>query len=165
MDINWAMLIVTAVASAAAVASAIVAAVQARGARSSKQGAQESARLAAASTAAVIKRADVAEKALALEEERDKPPAWSVKFVGGDTYAMVNTSNRTIHLVELDIEPDGTERLFRMTAGEDDGVYEPGQSFDFMISKAMAARPRRLILGWRFVDEPSAPLTRTALPL
>lgn len=160
-----ATLIVTAVAAAAAVAGAIVSGFQARAARTSKKDAEESARLAAASTAAVVKRADVAEKALALEEERAKPPAWTHRFVAGDTYAMVNTSNRTIHLEGLEVEPDGTEHLFSVVAAEQDRIYEVGQSFDFMVPHGFFPRPRRLVITWRFADQPDESISSTAVPL
>jgi hypothetical protein len=173
---DWAMLVVTALATFAAVASAVVAIVQARSAKASEADAviarnearearDESARLASEANAAFIRQAAAQERANALKEEELRPPVWSnPRHISGDLYSMANSSGRTLKVERMDVEPDGTEALIRVR-GNEDGVYEVGDSFDFMVMRRLSIRPRKLTLCWRFVDEPASELNKFIVTL
>jgi len=77
---------------------------------------------------------------------------------------MVNTSTRAIQVEHFDVQPDAAGRFIRI-AGEVDGHYEYGDSFDYMVLKVAAARPTKLTIFWRYADEPGSNLNRFIVPL
>jgi hypothetical protein len=162
VDMDWG-LIVTAIATSA-VASAVIAITQAMSARRSERDAvdarnesrsarDESVRLAGEANAAFRRSADATEKLAALEEEKSKPPIWSgPRHVTGDLYQMVNTSGRSIVVDRIEIEPDEAAQWFSWEAnGKAEFAY--GDSFDFMTTRKIHPRVRRIDIHWRYADE------------
>lgn len=174
---DWALLIATAIASAAAVAGAVVAVVQARAARRSERDAaasrdesraarDESARLAAESNSHLARLSAAQERANALKEAEMEPPPWSnPRWVSGEVWAVTNMSGRTIRLEGLDVQPDGSEGLFRLASGSEDGVYQFGDTFEYVAGRRWGNRPTRLTLLWRYEDEHPSPLREFIIPL
>lgn len=77
---------------------------------------------------------------------------------------MVNTSRRTIKVDSFVVEPDEAAGLVRVD-GPMDGIYAYGDSFDFLATQAAGLRPRKLVIGWRFEDEPGSPINQFIVPL
>lgn len=173
MDV-W-MLVVTAVASLAAVASAVVAVVQARAAKQSQDDAKtardqaqaaerETLELSRTATAAFIRQAKAQERANELQEEASRPPTWmGPKHVNGDLWQLINSSGRAVTVVQWEVDPDEAVNLVRITAPSQ--VFEYGDSFDFMYTNRLGIRPRKLIVVWRFTDEPDSEPQRFIVPL
>lgn len=157
-------------------AAAVAAVVQARQAAASKADAEaalidarkardEVQELARVSTAAFVRQAVAQEKANELKEDEMRPPTWTgPSWVSGDRYKLVNTSGRTLAVVEYDVQPDGAENLIHLE-GPKDGLYEYGDSLSWIVNNRMGLRVKKLSIVWRFADEPDAPLSRFIIPM
>jgi hypothetical protein len=173
---DWATLVITGLATLAAVASALVAAVQARAAKRSDRDAaaardearvarDESARLAAKATTAFERQAEAQEHANALKERELAPPNWTgPRHVSGDLYAITNSSGRTVHVSRVEVTPDEAEQFFRLY-GREDGVYEFGDSIEYMPGRTMGVRPQKMTMFWHFADEAEDDLRQFIIPL
>lgn len=169
------MLLVSAVATLAAVASAVVAVAQARSARQSESDARvardqaqvaerETLELSRVATAAFIRQAEAQEAANRLREEERKPPAWGApRHVSGDLFQVVNTSGRSVTVEQWDVEPEQAESLVQVRT--DSLVFAYGDSFDYLYSRRLGIRPRKLIVKWRFTDDPGGMISEFIIPL
>jgi hypothetical protein len=168
MDV--ALLLVTAIASAAAVASAIVAIAQARAAKASERDAlsardesrtarDQSVRLASEANDAFVRQANAQERMNALKEAESKPTPWSgPRHVGGDTYAITNTSGRAVRVSRMVTRPPEAEEWLHVD-GNSDGLYAFGQGMDVIYSSNFPIRPQSFTLYWRYEEEPESELS------
>lgn len=111
------------------------------------------------------RQAAALEKSIELNEAELRPPAWTgPTFVSGQMFAMTNSSGRTIKVSHFDVQPDGTEGLVRLDAAQD-GIYNYGDSFDFMAMKVMGPRPKKLTIFWHYADETDEELNQWIIGL
>lgn len=167
--VAFGVLVVSGIAAAAAVVQARAAAASREAAdralidaRTARDEAQELARVA---TNAFVRQAEAQEKANVLKEREMTPAPWSApQWISGDLHFVTNTSGRAIKVERFEVDPDNAAPLIRVQ-GPEDGLYHVGDSFDFMATKRLALRVRKLTLLWRFADEPEAELRQFIIPL
>lgn len=160
----------------AAGAAAVAAVVQARAANRARDDAQaalveakeardETRDLSKVATVAFVRQAAAQERSNELKEREMTPAPWSVRFVSGSLYQAVNNSGRAIRVDGFNIEPDGTERRIQIRVPDSDGLYQYGDSFDFLVSKVMGLNARKLTISWYFEGDESDEKNAFIVPL
>lgn len=154
--INFGLLVVAGAAAAAAV-------VQARAATRARNDAQaalveaqkardETRELSKVATEAFVRQAAAQERRNDLKEKEMTPSPWAVRFVSGSLHQAVNNSGKAIRVDGFQIEPEGTQRRVQIRTPDIDGLYQYGDSFDFLVSKVMGPNARKLTIHWHFED-------------
>jgi len=115
--------------------------------------AAETAQLAAEANAAFTRQAEAQEEANRLKIAEMTPPTWSgPTWVSGDLYRVVNTSRRTIQVQRYEVLPVGTANRLRIGA-PDGNRFDYGDSFEYMVARAMGGNARKLTVVYTFDGE------------
>ena len=158
-----AMLWLTLCSTLAALASAVFAFVQARSATNSQRDAEEarnearkardeSARLAGEANAAFIRQAEAHEEANVLKRLEMTPPDLTVQRTKNGGFRLSNTSGTRMTLEDITAAPaerEGAQSLVRLTRGNDDSVYEPGDWFDFFVAQMWGSTANSVVVTYR----------------
>jgi len=153
----------TGLGAAAAVVSAVIAGLQARGAKASKREAtaardqsrnarDESVRLAAEANSAFMRQAAAQEEANELK--RREILDWSFWAVGPRTWRVVNTSQRIIVDAKFHVRPEAAAPNVVLGSTQKDGRFEAGDSFIVQFLGRMEVQPEKLLVQYRFEDDP-----------
>lgn len=155
--------------------AAVAALVQARvavGARDDAIAAQSEARAARDETVALARAANVELRRLADADERanelreaESARTWVPQQQGANLIRVVNATLRVMIVDSFDVLPDVAARKVHVQHAADDGRYEPGDSFDLMLSRTMGPQPRKFTARWHYEDDPTGEVNSYILPL
>lgn len=151
-------------AALAGIGSAVFAFVQAKAATDTLADAQEardearaardeSARLAGEANAAFIRQAEAQEEANRIKLEESKPDDWSLSYVSGQLFKATNSSTRPLIEVRFEVLPEEAAGLVSIRTSHDDGRYEPGDSFSFIVARVMGPEAEKIAIRYRYESD------------
>jgi len=81
-----------------------------------------------------------------------RPHVWTHRYVSGDAYAIENTSGKDVVISGVDIDPDDASQWLG-TPSLPEALYEPGQSWRYLLGESGKHYIRRLVVHWRFASD------------
>jgi len=127
--------------------------VSARGARRDAQGASAEAAARAREANAAMHRMAAAQESIATAS---RPSAWGVPVsLGGDVWAIRNSSGRPIVLLRVDASPTEAQPLLQI-GGALPRQLPPGDLLELAAHARLSLSVRIITLVWHFADEPES---------
>lgn len=128
-------------------------AVSARGARRDAQAASADAATRAGEANEALHRMAAAQESIATAS---RPSAWGVPAaLGGDVWAIRNSSGRPIVLLRVEASPAEAQPLLEI-GGTLPRQFPPGDLLEFAAHARLSLSVRIITLVWHFADEPES---------